>query len=1038
MSKKVIKSSNKNEKYNLKSVLDTDNIMSSVSLKTVTTIGCASVIASCSDSGKGGDKGDKDKWEALDDDLKKKFNNDEELFKKFINKCKDFTDDDLTNLIKKLDKENITKVIESEENITKGENGSVKIGDKTIEINEQEPEEKKENEKIKGLEYDKLSSDIQEKLKNLANNDENLAKEFWNKIKNEENIDKSINDDDDLKNKYATFKTEKEDQELIKNQLTKAKFDSDSQSKITSYISYIDNTLNIKIGQNNSTANQYLLGQLKNQEEINKIVSGIKNFYEQIVQNDKIKDNIKKQLKEKIKKHFEKLIRDEQDYNGKIDIKDITFADNERVTIKFSSNKSVQNPQQAEHTIPQAFFGIATDELKCVEIKDGKESEQSLGLKRLIDAENNAFYNYTFSENDKTELNKLVTTKEQTPPNTIKAKIETAITTEIDKISITDKFSNDTTKVSDRLQTFKNIIDDLLKGQITQQGSNKIFIENLQNVDAIYEAMDDGKDKAKGKTAFEGFIKTKFDAKRKEIYDFFTTTTESSFTKNIKTTLSGVQLLDKKGKIVGNKTFIEAINDKIKAVMNAGTYIAKSNEKAADPANTPANLEFKPNANKTDIDDVTLEIITAFETIKSETKQFLGESNLDSIFGNNITTSGTIKYKLIQTLKTALNNLKFSDNGAKSVAKIIQECMDSNFKDYNNLASFNKSNLDGKLQDSTATAISDLEGATVDNVVNAVLKGVFGNDALCKGFFDALNTLAQVQGFKNVNTNTKKLAEANCSLANIADATAGTLASSGNATAADISAVIQALKPAVLAVGTAYNAWVNADDKNNQPCDEIKALLKLIVDDYQSNDKFSGVGVSAAWVKLGNLLVKWMYVDSDNWGKEASDKAIYEDNFRKSTVGIASCFFNQVSKYANAAGANPDNAVGLIWNLVNDTKKNINLFDNDDGIGGNNIDVGVISKNIVWHASLTDKDLATTAFKIAVKAAKDQFSTNDQIVLKNLTNEKAGVSDSVYVLLAIGGCNLSTGEFDVYAEHHTDNTPRTGKINAQLQNVSNK
>ena len=43
MSKKVIKSSNKNEKYNLKSVLDTDNIMSGVSLKAVTTIGCASM-----------------------------------------------------------------------------------------------------------------------------------------------------------------------------------------------------------------------------------------------------------------------------------------------------------------------------------------------------------------------------------------------------------------------------------------------------------------------------------------------------------------------------------------------------------------------------------------------------------------------------------------------------------------------------------------------------------------------------------------------------------------------------------------------------------------------------------------------------------------------------------------------------------------------------------------------------------------------------------------------------------------------------------
>ena len=76
MSKKVIKSSNKNEKYNLKSVLDTDNIMSGVSLKAVTTIGCASIIASCGGPEKG-DKGNEDKtklkWETLDNELKEKF-----------------------------------------------------------------------------------------------------------------------------------------------------------------------------------------------------------------------------------------------------------------------------------------------------------------------------------------------------------------------------------------------------------------------------------------------------------------------------------------------------------------------------------------------------------------------------------------------------------------------------------------------------------------------------------------------------------------------------------------------------------------------------------------------------------------------------------------------------------------------------------------------------------------------------------------------------------------------------------------------------
>ena len=55
MNKKVTKSSNMNEKLrmilsnNLKAALDIEKIMSNLNLKAVSTIDCASVIASCGD-----------------------------------------------------------------------------------------------------------------------------------------------------------------------------------------------------------------------------------------------------------------------------------------------------------------------------------------------------------------------------------------------------------------------------------------------------------------------------------------------------------------------------------------------------------------------------------------------------------------------------------------------------------------------------------------------------------------------------------------------------------------------------------------------------------------------------------------------------------------------------------------------------------------------------------------------------------------------------------------------------------------------------
>ena len=142
MSKKVIKSSNKNEKYNLKSVLDTDNIMSGVSLKTVTTIGCASVIVSCNkdpeESKNGGDE-DNLKWENFKA-YQSKFGNNADNFKKFVSACKKqgFSEDKIKKMIENLDEQNVQKVLDGKE--IKEENGEIKIDGKAIDLPKTKPE----------------------------------------------------------------------------------------------------------------------------------------------------------------------------------------------------------------------------------------------------------------------------------------------------------------------------------------------------------------------------------------------------------------------------------------------------------------------------------------------------------------------------------------------------------------------------------------------------------------------------------------------------------------------------------------------------------------------------------------------------------------------------------------------------------------------------------------------------------------------------------------------------------------------------------
>jgi len=165
MSKKVIKSSNKNEKYNLKSVLDTDNIMSGVSLKAMTTIGCASVIASCGND-KPKDDGKKDENKLKWDNFKEyqaKFGNSEDNFKKFLAKCNNLSEDEIKKLINGLKKEDIDKIIRSKEEL-KSDNGTFKLGNEVINVKEEEP---KGNET---LSFDNLSEEQKKNFESIWNN----------------------------------------------------------------------------------------------------------------------------------------------------------------------------------------------------------------------------------------------------------------------------------------------------------------------------------------------------------------------------------------------------------------------------------------------------------------------------------------------------------------------------------------------------------------------------------------------------------------------------------------------------------------------------------------------------------------------------------------------------------------------------------------------------------------------------------------------------------------------------------------------------
>ena len=214
MSKKVIKSSNKNEKYNLKSVLDTDNIMSGVSLKAVTAIGCASVIASCGND-KPKDDGKKDenklKWEDFKD-YQAKFKNGKEDFEKFVSECKKqgISEDKIKEMIENLEEPEVQNVLDGK---IKKENGEIKIDGKVI--NKGKPTSET-NDTFSN--FDNLSEKQKETLTTYGITDQNTLNEFLNIKDNEGFKNKKISElfnekdikDETLRTKLEAYKNSKQ------------------------------------------------------------------------------------------------------------------------------------------------------------------------------------------------------------------------------------------------------------------------------------------------------------------------------------------------------------------------------------------------------------------------------------------------------------------------------------------------------------------------------------------------------------------------------------------------------------------------------------------------------------------------------------------------------------------------------------------------------------------------------------------------------------------------------------------------------------
>ena len=438
MSKKSKNSSiNRNEKLrmilsnNLKYALDIERFISSLNRKAMITItiGCTGIIASCGDK-----ENDFLNWadvsheirQVLFEDKEEKFNPlcenlnemidnntiNKEQAKKLLNDLyqlfKNSTNSNNENLKKKM----IDYIIKSKpESISISD--ETKIDDKSLSSILQdlmkrleEPEDPKDT-TIKGMNYDELPDWIKEKLMGLTENNEDLSKEFWNYIKNDDKIDELVKNDNELKSRYNRFfDTEK----LINEKLKKAGFDEESREKIKVYIEYLD-VNGIKLSSNKVTARNYLSDKL-NKEKIEDIISGVKNFYNQVVNNNVLNQNIKGQLKTKIKKIFEKPINDPK-YKGKIKINDNDISIDDQGKCKITITSNIQDPIKDTYEIELEFFEINDENLKYKEVKDNKEDNKNLSLERLDNKKGNDgernLDSYEFSNDDKLKLDELIT-----------------------------------------------------------------------------------------------------------------------------------------------------------------------------------------------------------------------------------------------------------------------------------------------------------------------------------------------------------------------------------------------------------------------------------------------------------------------------------------------------------------------------------------------------------------------------------------------------------------------------------------------------
>jgi len=259
MGKKVLNRSNKNIKLrsildaSLKVNLDKEEFVNDWRFSNVAlSVGALGIVSSCGndkdkDTDKDTDNGDETKLKFSD--FKDKFGT-EDVFDKFIKKCKNLSDDEIRKIIAEISSEDIKNVIKSNEVLTKDANGNVKINGRSINVNKA-PGLTQNNDT---LDYNKLKQEHKDLLKGYGIDKKEDLDSFFSIKGNESFKNKKISDlfndknikDNDFKAKLDSYKKSKEKSENNDEKIKKLKDLIGHKDDDNTIKNFYDNQISIK------------------------------------------------------------------------------------------------------------------------------------------------------------------------------------------------------------------------------------------------------------------------------------------------------------------------------------------------------------------------------------------------------------------------------------------------------------------------------------------------------------------------------------------------------------------------------------------------------------------------------------------------------------------------------------------------------------------------------------------------------------------------------------------------------------------------